>query len=116
MPYSLKQAADATGRTKPTSLRAVQTGRISTKKTETGKWEIEPVELHRIYPPVTQGITRTATPIEDVTVELVLLRQALTAREAWLAAFQEEREREWQQLIPLLSRGGESRERQWLEP
>ena len=65
MPYSLKQAADATGRTKPTLLRAIQTGKISAKKTETGEWEIDPAELHRIYPPVTQGVTRTATPDEE---------------------------------------------------
>jgi hypothetical protein len=52
MPYSLKQAADATGRTKPALLRAIQTGKISAKKNEMREWEIDPAELHRVYPPV----------------------------------------------------------------
>ena len=98
MAYSLRQAADATGRAKPTILRAIQSGRISAKKTEIGEWEIEPVELHRIYPPVTQGVTRTDTPDEEVTVELLLLRQELTAKEERVTALQEERERERRQL------------------
>jgi hypothetical protein len=98
MPYSLKQAADATGRTKPTLLRAIQTGKISAKKTEKGEWEIDPAELHRVYPPVAQGVTSTVTSAEDVTVELLLLRQELTAKEERLAALQEERERERRQL------------------
>src|SRR4051794_2873521 len=59
MPYSLKQAADATGRTKPTILRAIQTGKISAKKSKMGAWEIEPAELHRVYPPIAAGVTRT---------------------------------------------------------
>jgi excisionase family DNA binding protein len=33
MTYSVKQAAEATGKTKPTILRAIQKGKISAKKT-----------------------------------------------------------------------------------
>jgi septal ring factor EnvC (AmiA/AmiB activator) len=98
MPYSLKQAADATGRTKPTLLRAIQTDKISAKKNEIGEWEIDPAELHRVYPPVAQGVTSTVTSAEEVTVELLLLRQELAAREERLTALQEERERERRQL------------------
>ena len=98
MAYSLKQAADATGRAKPTILRAIQTGKISAKKTEIGEWEIDPAELHRVYPPVALSVTRTVTPDEEVTVELLLLRQELTAKEERLTALQEERERERRQL------------------
>src|SRR3954452_18883771 len=80
MTYSLKQAGEATGRTKPTILRAIKTGKISAKKNEMGEWEIEPAELHRVYPPVTEGITRTDTPDnEESAVELLLLREALAA-------------------------------------
>ena len=94
MPYSLRQAADATGRAKPTLLRAIQAGKISAKKNELGEWEIDPAELHRIYPPVTLSVTRTVTSDEGVAVELLLLRQELAAREERLTAFQDERERE----------------------
>jgi len=67
MTYSLKQTADATGRTKPALLRAIQTGKISTRKSEIGEWETEPVELHRVYPPVAAGVTRTVTSDAEVT-------------------------------------------------
>jgi len=98
MPYSLKQTADASGRTKRTILRAIQTGKVSVRKSEMGKWEIEPAELHYVFPPVTQGITRTVTPDAEVTVELRLLRQELVAQSERLTAVQEERERERRQL------------------
>src|SRR3954451_620233 len=98
MAYSLKQAADATGRTKPSVLRAIQTGKISARKNEMGEWEIDPAELHRVYPPVAAGVTRTGTPDAEVTVELLLLRQELTAKEERLTALQAERERERRQL------------------
>src|SRR5690348_5409252 len=94
MPYSLKQAADATGRTKPAILRAIQTGKISAKKNELGEWEIEPAELHRVYLPVAEGVALTSKPDVEEAVELLLLRQELTAKEERLTALQEERERE----------------------
>lgn len=59
MPYTLKQAAEASGKSKPTILRAIQVGKVSAVKDEQGEWQIEPAELHRVYPPVTE---RTATP------------------------------------------------------
>jgi hypothetical protein len=98
MAYSLKQAADATGRTKPTLLRAIQAGKISAKKNEMREWEIDPAELHRVYLPVAQSITSTVTSDEEVTVELMLLRQELAAKEERVTALQEERERERRQL------------------
>ncbi len=52
MPYTLGQAAKATGRSKPTILRMIRLGRISAVKDELGVWQIEPVELHRLYPPL----------------------------------------------------------------
>jgi septal ring factor EnvC (AmiA/AmiB activator) len=103
MAYSLKQAADATGRTKPTLLRAIQTGKISAKKNEMREWEIDPAELHRVYPPVAQGVTSTVTSDEEVTVALLLLRQELAAKEERVTALQEERERERRQLTERIS-------------
>src|SRR3569833_2856398 len=99
MAYSLKQAADATGRTKPSILRAIQTGKISAKKSEMGEWEIEPVELHRVYPPVAHGVTPTITPDgAETSVEIALLRAELAAKDDRLDLLQEERERERRQL------------------
>lgn len=54
MPYSLKDAATATGTSKPTILRAIQKGKISAEKDANGEWQIDPAELHRVYPAVTE--------------------------------------------------------------
>lgn len=54
MPYSLKDAATATGKSKPTILRAIQSGKVSAQKDPHGEWQIDPAELHRVYPPVTE--------------------------------------------------------------
>jgi hypothetical protein len=55
MAYSLKEAAAAAGKGKPAILKAIQNGRISAQKNPNGEWQIEPVELHRVYPPVSGG-------------------------------------------------------------
>jgi hypothetical protein len=52
MPYTLGQAARATGKSKPTVLRSIKLGRISATKDALGQWQIEPSELHRVYKPV----------------------------------------------------------------
>jgi septal ring factor EnvC (AmiA/AmiB activator) len=64
---------------------------------------LTPAELHRVYPPVAQGVTSTVTSDEEVTVELLLLRQELAAKEERVTALQEERERERRQLTERIS-------------
>src|SRR4051812_36933820 len=54
MVYSLREAAAAAGKGKPAILKAIQSGKISAKKDEFGAWQIEPAELHRVYPPVSR--------------------------------------------------------------
>jgi len=54
MPYSLGQAAKATGKSKPTLAAAIKRGRISATKDESGQYKIDPAELHRVYPPVSE--------------------------------------------------------------
>lgn len=55
MAYSLKQAAEAAGKGKPAILKAIQSGKISAAKNANGEWQIEPAELHRVYPPASDG-------------------------------------------------------------
>ena len=50
MRYTLGTAAKATGKAKSTILRAVQSGAISATKAHDGSYEIEPSELHRVFP------------------------------------------------------------------
>jgi hypothetical protein len=55
MPYTLGQAAKASGRSKATIHRAVRSGRLSASRGEDGGWLIDPAELHRVYPPRVTG-------------------------------------------------------------
>ena len=82
MSYSVKQAAEATGKTKPTILRAIQKGKISAKKDEHGEWEIDPAELHRVYDPVGEGTsTGTDTNAASAFREIELLREMLADKD-----------------------------------
>jgi hypothetical protein len=53
MGYTLGQAAKAVGMSKTSILRSIKAGRISAERDELGQWAIEPCELHRVYPPLT---------------------------------------------------------------
>lgn len=50
MKYSLSEAAKATGKNKTTIQRAIKNGKISASKGDRGSYEIDPVELHRVFP------------------------------------------------------------------
>src|SRR3546814_6509357 len=65
MAYTLGEAAKATGISKASISRAINSGRISAIKTESGSFSIEPVELHRVYPP------KSSAPVSAVPSETV---------------------------------------------
>jgi len=50
MKYSLSEAASATGKNKTTIQRAIKNGKISASKGDSGAYEIDPSELHRVFP------------------------------------------------------------------
>ena len=111
MPYSIKQAAEATGKTKPTILRAIQKNKISAKKDEHGEWEIDPAELHRVYPAVPEGTSvHTDTNRISVSREIELLREMLADKDRQidglnrrLESLDEERRTTLRQLTALLT-------------
>jgi hypothetical protein len=55
---SLGMAAKAAGVSKSTILRAITAHRISAAKTDTGDWQIDPAELHRVFPPAGNAADR----------------------------------------------------------
>jgi len=59
--YNLTTAGAAVGRGKAAILKAIQKGTISATRNEHGGWCIEPAELHRVYPPVSQSATQLET-------------------------------------------------------
>ena len=52
MKYTAGEAATATGLNTATITRAIKKGRISATKSDTGAWQIDPAELHRVFPPL----------------------------------------------------------------
>ncbi|WP_010336758.1 DNA-binding protein [Sphingobium yanoikuyae] len=65
MAYTLGEAAKVTGISKASISRAINSGRISALKKDDGSFAIEPVELHRVYPPKASEPV-TATPHETI--------------------------------------------------
>ena len=67
MGYTLGQAATC-GMSKTSVLRSIKAGRISAGRDEFGQWAIEPCELHRVYPALTDdNETGNATGERAVT-------------------------------------------------
>ena len=56
--YTIATAAAAVGRNKTAILRAIESGKVSAAKDENGEWQIDPAELHRIYPPLRSASMR----------------------------------------------------------
>ena len=90
--HNLVSAAAATGVNRSTILRAIKAGRISAQRDETNGWQIDPAELHRVFPPLPSGAT-TATQLGATTDALVAELRAVIAdlrrdRDAWREAFE----------------------------
>ena len=64
--YTIETAAAAVGRNKTAILRAINAGKISAGQDENGEWQIDPAELHRVYPPLRSASMRT----NDMHVQL----------------------------------------------
>ena len=61
MKYTLGTAAKATGKSKSTLSRDIKNGRISAIRGDNGSFEIDPSELHRVYPSVPRNSTGNST-------------------------------------------------------
>jgi hypothetical protein len=108
MAYTLGEAAKAVGKSKATLSKAVKSGRISAVKNEDGSFSIEPVELHRVYPPAlleTVASEQQETPNQTGvnTHELIELRVKLEAAQQRITDLEEDREHWRQQANRLLS-------------
>jgi hypothetical protein len=65
MTYTLGTAAIATGKAKSTILKAIRSGKISASKNVSNEWSIDPSELHRVFPPVSENSEETAQRTPD---------------------------------------------------
>src|SRR5262249_46321956 len=86
MPLTLAEAAQATRLNRSTVLRAIKSGRISGTRGDDGSWSVEPVELHRIFPPAeaTPRPTPQAAHTDALVAELrAQLADMRSQRDAW---------------------------------
>ena len=95
MPYTLGQAAKATGLSKPTIANAIKRGRISALKDDIGQYAIDPAELHRVFPAVNpaeiQGKKVHESALEK-TSEILALRGRVEALERLLKELERSRD------------------------
>lgn len=97
MPFTLGQAAEQVGKSKPTIPKALQNGRLSGKKVAKGKgheWQIEPAELFRVYPQEEKANANTlhsSNPSENI-IETAVLRAKLEAAEKQIEDLKEDRD------------------------
>lgn len=95
MAYTLGQAGRATGKRKSTIQKAIKSGRLSATKNDLGHYRIDPAELHRVYPPVSED--GTPTPAKKKTGEQTETVRHNSVLEAKLEILQQERSREREQ-------------------
>lgn len=111
--YTLGSAAKATGKSKATISKALKSGRISGYKGDDGMFHIDPAELHRVYPPVSQGEhketleslpkdTHTNTLFRELEVRLEAAQQRLNDKDDIIEDLREDRDRWRQQATSLL--------------
>jgi hypothetical protein len=79
MSYTLATAAKATGLNKSTILRAIKSGQIIGTKDRFGEWRVEPVELHRVYPPVAELSAGSSVPRRHAGSEAAALDAEIEA-------------------------------------
>jgi excisionase family DNA binding protein len=86
MSYTLAEAAAACGLDKSTVRRAVRSGRISGTRDEGGVWHVEPVELHRVFPPAAQRtVSDTTAAPRDAPAAAALKSERDAATDALVA-------------------------------
>lgn len=94
MPYTLGQAAKATGISKPTLSRAIKSGKLSGQKQLDGSFLIDSAELHRVYPLV----VATSNGNGNGNMEQSEIPRNPSSLQAQIETLREERDRERQQL------------------
>jgi len=99
MKHTLGSAAKATGLSKSTLSRALKAGRISATRSDAGAYEIDPAELHRIFPPVAPP-PEAAIMAHHATGDATAIHPSVTPPQAEreLEILKAEREREREQL------------------
>ncbi|MGL1889775.1 MAG: hypothetical protein OCD76_24895 [Reichenbachiella sp.] len=85
MKHSLNEAAKLCGRAKSTLSKAIKSGRMSASKNDKGQFEIDPIELDRVFPyAVTDQSpepTQNTSSEHENTIENSVLKAKLEAKD-----------------------------------
>ena len=83
MTMTLNEAAKSCRKAKGTVLKAIKEGRLSAPKDAQGRYEIDPSELHRVFPLTatdqSEKLALTPTPDHENRIEIERLRAELKA-------------------------------------
>lgn len=113
MAYTLGEAAKATGKSKATISKAIKSGRLSAAKDEAGAFQIDPAELHRVYP-ITVSTKQNETPdesqgnplndglVRELQARLETAHERLVDKETVISDLREDRDKWRQQATALL--------------
>ena len=96
--YTLGEAAKATGMSKSSILRAIKSHKVSATKDEAnGVWLIEPAEIHRLYPRVSEEQSEPKSEasgnIIELQVRLEAAQQTVERLDAIIADLRDDRDR-----------------------
>ncbi len=98
MELSLADAAKATGKAKSTIFNACKSGKISYSKDVNDQFRIDPAELFRVYPPISENMQQNIQNETDQTLQNGKQNSGLTHEVKFLheklASVSIERERE----------------------
>jgi hypothetical protein len=99
MGYSLAEAATASGKSKMTIQRAIKSGKLSASRRDDESYDIDPSELHRVFPPVSVLEAKNDSKVrDDIPNDIMVLQLELKVRDEKIALIEAERERERDQL------------------
>jgi hypothetical protein len=99
MGYSLTEAATASGKSRMTIQRAIKSGKLSASRRDDESYDIDPSELHRVFPLVSVFEAKNDNKVrDDIANDISLLQAALKIRDEKIAVIEAEREREREQL------------------
>lgn len=108
MAHTLGQAAKATGVSKSTLRRAIESGRLSATRRDDGSYEIDPAELHRVFPRHSADTAKmarsdTGNDTGGLQREVAVLREVVEDLRRRLDASEAERRQAQERLTALLT-------------
>lgn len=91
MAYTLGQAAASCGRSKPTLLGAIKSGRLSASRDERGQWQIDPAELARVYPTRKETVKAEQSETVEDSYKIKFLEERIKLLEQVVTDLQEDK-------------------------